>query len=297
MGKPSVSKKISAPVNNVVSSPAPQQATPQPQAQPVPQPQQAQQPPKQPDNQVPPQPTTPQISVNDLTTLQQFANLDDRAMARAILNSNNVDLPFYLKDEPSATQNLVYSLGMNEAPMVLSNYDWNNYLAANGIQKSQIMFRSMSAGGYVPDGMRDTINLTPDQMAQILMYAPHSYVGGKYGGMAFGAGTYFDMDATGNTGYGGKTIKAILSPQASVITKSDLMNRESLFASKMPLTYREINNSASRFYSSQSFSGSRGERISLLSLGMGYNVIASRIGGGYHNVITRNAMIMNKNIF
>ena len=181
MGKPLVSKKISAPVNNVVNSPAPQSvSTPQPQAQSVPQPQQVQQPPQQQQNQVPPQPTTPQISIANPTALEQFASLDDRAMARMILASNNADLPIILNDLPSATQNLVYTMGMNEKPMaVLSNWDFNNYLTANAIPKAQVMFRSSDGATIYDPVNKFNFTLTPDQVLQNIQYGDLTYIGGK----------------------------------------------------------------------------------------------------------------------
>lgn len=298
MGKPSVSKKISAPVNNVVSSPVPQPVVtsqPKVQPQPVQQPQQPQQPQQQ-QNQVPPQPTTPQISVNDLTALQQFANLDDRAMARAVLNSNNVDLPIILNDLPSATQNLVYSMGMNEKPMaVLSNWDFNNYLTANAIPKAQVMFRSSDGATIYDPVNKFNFTLTPDQVLQNIQYGDLTYIGGKKGGMLYGAGTYFDMDATGRSIYGSRTIKAVLSPKASSVLRSDVKGGtlERTFASKYPLTYAEMQRSASRFNAQ----GSSKEMISLVALGTGHNVVRESNVGGYVNVILRDALILNKNIF
>lgn len=289
MGKPGNSKRIGGATNNISISASsttasqPQQPNPQPQMQP----QQPQQQPPQPA-----QPKTPQITTVDLNKLQQFAALDDRAMARAILDAQSAQLPIFLLDRPSATQNLVFAQDFNEMPLVLSNYDFNNYLLQHGIPKSQVMFRSSDGGSFFVNGQNVQFTLTPGETLDMLRYNPYSYVGGKHGGMVYGAGSYFSMASTGSTGYGSVTTKAVLSPSASIISKSQLTNRQTAFDSKMPLTAREIRNAVNR-------PGVKtGETYSLYALAQGFNVITdSTSNPDYHNVILRSAMVMNKNNF
>ena len=295
MGKPGNSKRIGGATNNISASApsAPQQPQPNPQPQPQPQMQPQAQPMPQQPLQQPQQPQIHQISTTDLNKLQQFAALDDRAMARAIYESENAQLPIFLMDRPSATQNLVFSQDFNEMPLVLSNYDFNQYLIDHGIPKSQVMFRSTNNASFFVSGQNVQFNLTPEQTLDMLRYSPYSYVGGKHGGMAYGAGNYFSMAAHGNTGYGGATTKVVLSPTASIISDNRLYSGMSLFDAKMPLTASEIKRAANRPGMKTS-----GETMSLYALAQGFNVITdSTTNPDYHNIILRSAMVMNKNNF
>lgn len=291
MGKPGNSKRIGGATNNISASASAPQPQPTPMPQPTPQPQQPQQQPNQ--NQQPQQPQIHQVSVNDLTSLQQFANLDDRAMAKAIYDSGNTMLPVFLRDQPSATQNLVFAQGWNEAPLVLNNPAWNAYLAQNNIPKSQVMFRSSNPASYFDIPLQMQIDLTDAETADLLRYGQYSYIGGKYGGQALGAGSYFSMRATGRSIYGSATMKAVLSPNANIIDENALRTQTNMFNSKMPLTSSEIRRAANRFYSPKSWTGSSGEQSSLYALALGYNVVRAS-DHDYHNIILRNAIVMNK---
>lgn len=249
----------------------------------IPQAQQPQQPPQmQPPQQPQLQPDlTPgsdlQTATQATATLAQIASMTDDQLAQAYRDSRNVDMPNFLNDTPDQTQKFVYQVGLNGAPTVMDQQQFNQFMQQNNISRSEIMARSVNKNGPY----------TAQHIADMFKYSELTYIGGKQGGQVSGAGTYFDMNGGGNTGYGnGTTIQAVLNPAtARVISYNALQTRAQAFARSHP-----------KFAAAAgSFSYGRGGNASIYALAMGYNVIAGGpVSSTYRNVIDRSAVVVLK---
>lgn len=229
---------------------------------------------QQPQQQAPLQPgSLLQTQAQAAATLAQISQMSDDQIAQAVRDSRTVDMPNFLNDAPDPTQKFVYQVGLNGAPTVMDQAQLDQFMKQNGISKSQMMSRSVSANGPY----------TAKQILDTFKYSELNYVGGKHGGMVHGAGTYFDMNGGGNTGYGGTTMTAILNPHtARIIDHSTLNGLASKFARQHP-KFAQAVGGAPR--------SGQGGNLSIYALAMGYNVIRS---GSYHNVIDRSAVIVLK---
>lgn len=244
-------------------------STPQPQQQPQ-QPQQVAAQPPTPDN----TPVTP----NGVTKLSQMS---DAELAQLVRDAKKVVLPNQLADVSDITQKVVYQAGLNEKPMVLDRQEFDQFIRDNNIPQAEVLSRSIGGGNYT-NQMQTSIRLTPSQISDMLKYSRFNYIGGKVGGMAYGAGTYFA--ATGSigsgTGYGGYTMNAVLNPNtAKIVSKSQLRTLAARFAQSHPQFAKAVG----------SFSYGSGGNASVYALAMGYNVIADNsthnTGGDYVNVL------------
>lgn len=210
--------------------------------------------------------------------VSDLAKMSDDQLAALVAASRSVDMPNHLADVHDATQNFVYAAGLNAKPTVLNTADFNQFMADNNIPRSQILSRSVGKADYVVNGTR--IQLSPNQVTQMTKDSDLNYIGGKYGGKLHGAGTYFDMNGGGNTGYaGGATMIGVLNPKtAHVISESSLNNRIQSWSRSHPKAARAIgpytNNTKS-----------------IYAAAMGYNVIQY---SSYHNVIDRVALVMRQ---
>lgn len=240
----------------------------------VPQPQSVFQQPQQPD-------LTPSSDLQTATqataTLAQIASMSDDQLAQAVISSRSVDMPNFLNDVPDQTQKFVYQVGLNGAPTIMDQQQFDQFLQQNGIPRSQIMSRSVNGNGPY----------TAKQIADTFKYSELNYIGGKHGGQASGAGTYFDMNGGRNTGYGsGATMMAVYNPQtARVIDYNTLRNQAANFARSHP----KFANAVGSFRA-----GSNGN-ASIYALAMGYNAISGGpVSHSYQNVIDRSAVIVVK---
>lgn len=224
-------------------------------------------------NQAPSPQNTPVVP-NASTVLSQMT---DDQLATLYQQSKTVDMPNHLNDVADATQKFVYMAGVNAKPQVLDKASFDQYLKDNNIPRNQVMSRSTGGANYTVNGT--TIRLSPSQVTDLTKYGELNYVGGKHGGQVYGAGTYFDMNGGGNTGYAsGATMIGVLSPSAKVISKNQLKNQTAQWARSHPNFARAVG----------SFNNSN---ASIYALAQGYNVIKSDYGG-YHNVIDRSALVM-----
>lgn len=212
-----------------------------------------------------------------------LAKMSDDQLAQLAQNAKSVQMPNHLNDVDDLNQKFVFQAGLNAKPTVLNQSDFDTYMQQNGISKGEIMSRSVGGANYSVNGTR--ISLSSDQVSQMTMYSDLNYVGGKHGGMAYGAGTYFDMNGGGATGYGsGKvtTMTAVLNPKtANVISRSGLKRKARNFERTHPKFKSQVGSY------SESFSSNN---MAVYALAMGYNVIGSK--GGYNNVIDRSALVM-----
>ena len=132
-----------------------------------------------------------------------------------------------------------------------------------------------------------------------MRYSRLNYIGGKHGGQAYGAGTYFAMTGGSNTGYGGAPAQAVLNPKtAKIIGDTELYMAAKSFARSHPKFAQAMGgtprNPVNIDQSNQS----------VWALAMGYNVITDhskdssgkylRGRGDYYNVIDRSALVYKK---
>lgn len=233
-------------------------------------------------------------SNNTLVTPNALANLtamDDDQMAAVVNAAKGVQMPNFLNDlhgRQDRTQEFVFQIGLNELPQVLDSTQFAQFMADNGLVQRHIMSRSVNGTSYVNnDGTQ--VKLSGDQINEIIRSSRLNYIGGKRGGQAYGAGTYFEVNGGGNTGYGGVTMNAVLNPAtARLVNDSDLSRRAAAWAVSHPKTAAAIG----RF---------NGTTQSIYALCMGYNVIVSgnadprKVGrGDYVNVIDRSALVIRK---
>ena len=250
---------------------APRLNMPQPQAKPP-------QPP------IPPQPQpdlTPSSDLQTATqasaTLAQIASMTDDQLAQAVIDSRSVDMPNFLNDVPDQTQKFVYQVGLNGAPTVMDQQAFNQFMSDNNIPRSQIMSRSVNGNGPY----------SANNIADMFKYSEMNYIGGKVGGQMSGAGTYFDMNGGGSTGYGrGATINAVLNPAtARVIDYHALQRQASSFARSHPKFAAAVG----------TFRNGGNSNASIYALAMGYNVISGGpVSSTYRNIIDRSAVVVLK---
>lgn len=233
--------------------------------------------------QQPPNDTNTPVQPNALTAL---SSMSDAQLAQLFTSSQQVSMPNHLSDVDDITQKFVYAAGLNEKPQVLDAAEFSKFMSDNNIPQSQIISRSINGGTLQSSAGRIT-QLSAQQVADMAMYSKLNYVGGKHGGQAYGAGTYFDMNGGGNTGYGGKTLTAVLNPKtARVISLSDLRSKAAAFDRANPAFRRATGGFSMGFHNNN---------MSVYALAMGYNVIRSgSAGSGYHNVIDRSALVYKK---
>ena len=226
-------------------------------------------------NQAPTASNTPvnPAGVNALT------QMTDDQLATLFKNSKTVDMPNHLSDVNDATQKFVYAAGLNAKPQVLDTASFNQYLKDNNIPQSQVLARSVGGANYVVNGTQ--IKLSPSQVTSMIKDGELNYIGGKYGGMVHGAGTYFDMNGGRPTGYGSRnssTCLGVLSKNAKVIDHFTLDSQVKRFQQSHPNFSKAVGSYSNR-------------TMSIYALAMGYNVISS---GSYHNVLDRSALVMRQ---
>ena len=243
----------------------PQPQTPQPQA---PQPQ----PPQQ-----PPAPATPPLG----QPLINLTNMTDDELATLATQSKTMRMPSMLADVNDITQRFVYAAGLNEKPIVLDANEFQQFMNDNNIPNKQILSRSVNNATYTNQTGTNIVYSAQNIIDQ-LKYGKLNYIGGKVGGQAVGAGTYFDMNGGGSTGYGSNTVNAVLNPAtARVISVSQLMNQVPRFANSHPKFVKAVGSFNTKYHNNN---------MSVYALAMGYNVITD--GYGYHNIIDRSALVI-----
>ena len=223
-------------------------------------------------------------------TSDMFNKMSDDELANALKISRNVQMPNHIADVSDDTQNFAYANKLNAKPTVLSDSDFDNFLKQNGISDSQILIREVNGATFNSGGIR--YNLTANDITDMFKTSDINYIGGKRGGQAYGAGTYFGMEGrNGSTGYAsGATMMAVLNPKtARVISRNKISSEWNKFIANKPKLAKEYNSR-----------GSVGG-MSVQALLMGYNVITSAYNnssnsrGDYYNVIDRSAVVVRAN--
>ena len=257
----------------------------------------ARQMPPQPNPPQPPQPApqpvadqTPDANNTPVkpSALDQITKMTDDQLAQLVRQSRSVDMPNHLNDVNDQTQKFVYAAGLNEKPQVLDDASFSAFLKANGMSQRDVIARSIGGGNYTVGNTR--YNLTPRQVADMMMTSRLNYVGGKHGGQLYGAGTYFARTGGAATGYGGQnalTAQAVLNPKTTkAISLSSLQRQVSAFQRSHPKFAAAVG----------SFRTGGNGNASIYALAMGYNVITDGNNGqgGYVNVIDRSALVYRK---
>ena len=249
-----------------------QSTLPQSAAAAVPQPQQA----PQPQN-VAPTPTG--------SSFDALRKMDDDQLADIAIKSKTVDMPNMLADVDDVTQKFVYQANLNDKPQVLDQADFNKFMSDNNLGKSDLLSRSINDISYT-NKSGTHVPMKAQDVADMMMYSKYNYIGGKVNGQALGAGTYFDHTNGNPTGYGKKTVVAVLNPAtARTIDSYTLRQKASSFAKTQPKFAKAVGS-----YNT-AFSGGK-NNMAIYALAMGYNVIMD--SGGYTNVIDRSALVYRK---
>lgn len=258
--------------NSRIAKQAPQPPLQMPPIQPQP-PMQAKQ-----INQQPPTDQNVPVMPAAVTNLSQMT---DAQLAQLATAAKTVSMPNFLSDVDDQTQRFVFAAGINDRPQVLDDAAFAQFMADNNIPRSQLLSRSVNPITYTNnDGSR--VTLSADDVIDMMKYSRLNYIGGKVGGQAYGAGTYFDMTGGQRTGYGGTTATAVLNPAtARVITDRQLQVKAAQFARTHPQFARAAGPYNTSFHNNN---------MSIYALAMGYNVIRDS-GSGYHNVIDRSALV------
>ena len=232
-------------------------------------------------------------SVYGNNTVSMFNGMSDDQMAKAVKNSINVDMPNHIADVSDITQNFTYANGLNAKPTVLSDSDFDNYVKQNKIGANEYLLREVDPVRFSSNGVRFTYSA--DDVTDMFKTSDINYIGGKYGGQAYGAGTYFAQgDFNHITGYGSgadgvghKTMVAVFDKsKAKAIYSGDIRSEWSKFSATHSKTASAVNNLS-------------GRTDSIKALLMGYNVITSQSNGSlkgsydeYYNIIDRSALVV-----
>ncbi|MCC8043904.1 MAG: hypothetical protein LIP12_00190 [Clostridiales bacterium] len=224
------------------------------------------------------------VQINATTRL---SNMTDFELTDLVRDSQIADMPNMLSDIDDDTQKFVYTAGVNEKATVLDDAQFDQFMRDNNISQSQVLSRSVKDIQYKnKDGT--VIKMSADRVSRMIKDSRFNYIGGKKGGQLYGAGTYFDMNGGGNTGYGSQTINAVLNPKtAKVITDRQLRSAAQSFAQSHPNFNRVVGGYRSDYKGGKN-------NMSIWALAMGYNVIKDS-SSGYHNVIDRSALVIRRN--
>lgn len=227
------------------------------------------------------QPPTDQNTPVQPAAVTNLSQMTDAQLAQLVQQSRSVDMPNALNDVVDQTQRFVFAAGINELPTVLDDQAFAQYMSDNNIPRSQILTRSVNPISYKNnDGT--TVKMSANDVIDMMKYSKLNYIGGKVGGQAYGAGTYFDQTGGRSTGYGNTTATAVLNPAtARVIDDRTLATKARAFSQSHPQFTRAAGAYSTSF---------RNNNMSIYALAMGYNVIKDHYGG-YHNVIDRSALV------
>ena len=256
----------------------------------------------QPQNAVPPIPPTPVPTPQQTGPIQnqvpddnntpvtpdpmgQLQGMSDAQLAQLYTQSQNSKMPNHLNDVDDKTQKFIFTVGMNDKPLVLDQAAFRQFMQDNNIPQAQVLSRSIN-GGQLKTSAGGKSNLTPQDIADMLKYSRLNYIGGKIGGQAYGAGTYLDMNGGRNTGYeNGATLTGVLNPNtAKVVTDSMLAQLARAFDRTHPQFARATGGYSTSFHNNN---------MSIYATVLGYNVIKDSTGS-YHNVIDRKALVLLK---
>lgn len=220
-------------------------------------------------------PNTPPMGVS----LSDVQKMDDKGMHDFLIDAWSVDMPQFL-NLTSHTQHMIYGLGMNDKPQVVSDSQLDSLVK----QGATPLYRTVN-DSPMPGG----ITMTSDDICDMMTDGDISYIGDG----AHGDGLYFSDSKSGSKLYGKpgkhpKTLRAVLNPATTRSIDEDTLRRQyDSFVKTHPRTRRALGFAAKH--------SDWGNSFSQFALMQGYNVITSRqYGETYYTVIDRGALIMSK---
>ena len=227
----------------------------------------------------PPDDNTPSKS----DVLDVLQGMSDDQLVNLWQRSKSISMPNMLNDVQDDTQSFVFAAGLNERPTVLEDADYTKFLKDNGISDDMQLSRTVGSVSY-RNASNTQVNLSAQQITDMMKYSRLNYIGGKRGGQLYGAGTYFAQNGGANTGYGSsgdsQTSKAVLNPKtAKVVDYNILISKARVWEKAHP-----------KFSAAAGSFGYNGNE-SIYALAMGYNVIKAY---SYYNVIDRSALVYRK---
>lgn len=203
----------------------------------------------------------------------EFLNMTNQEKADYLKNVFNMDfnsLPSELQaggEVEAETQKLVYALGLNDKPTVMSKSEFDNYLKENNMSDKDIITRSVNNDKVLESWMDSDLN----------------YVGGRGGKSFYGSGTYFAHTYGNKTQYGKYSMNAVIKKDAKIVSTDVLTNI-------MKSTPQEIKDVIGKMPF-----GKFGKK-SIYALMAGYQGILDP-QTKYVTIIDRSAVVVNKDIF
>ena len=210
-------------------------------------------------------------------TYSNYLNMSDDDKATFITNAMGKkgsisQLPTELqKGGESRAQKFAYALDLNSKPILLNSADFQQYMKDNNIPMSEMLTQSRGN----PNSLTSYMN------------SQYNYLGGRIGGDAHGEGQYFAKTNGTNTGYGGKSMNAVLNPKtAKVVNESQL---QTIYNNMSPALKKAVSNKYGEF------------NPYMVAASAGYNVI--KVDKGYHGklgytvVLDRAATVVENRIF
>ena len=205
-----------------------------------------------------------------------FMQMTDDQKADVIDSMIKQGVPSHLADNDF--QKMIYNIGLNDKPQLVDDATLNSM---NGTE----LWRTVN---NVYDRKND-ISYTADQIARQVQAGRVTRVSDT-GGSVYGRGIYF-ADSKSESSYYGNTrgnvqktaqIRCKLNSNAKVISYNSAVNGVSSEISKGTKLGKVLKKC------------DRQSQSSIYALAKGYNVITS--GGGYYNVLNRNAVTMSNGI-
>lgn len=211
-------------------------------------------------------------------TLSDLQAMDDQGMHDFLVGVEKTDTPDFLNT--NHLQKMVYALGMNDKPEIISQQEWDDQTVNAPFGGSAtVLYRTVN-----DTQLPGNVTMTAKQMQDMLVGGDLSYMGNGI----HGDGLYFSDSEQGSKGYGrggGRscTIACILSSKARPITEQNLKRAYDTFVKTHPQTRKALG--FARTHSSH-------DSLSQFALTQGYNVIISKQydGQNYYTVLDRGAL-------
>lgn len=213
-------------------------------------------------------------------TMDDLRNMSDQELHDIILASTKQDVPNYLMENNQ--QKFVVAFNGNDKPQVVDDKTFDQM--AKG---QMVIYNAQSAtklnGGYANGG----VDLSDQEIQNYLAYGDYTL---QQNGV-YGNGIYFSNSRSGSAVYGTLQRRAILSPNAKVITMQQLQNKYNAWIKSHPQTRKAFG------YVKKTNKGYGDNTYSQFALMQGYNVISAGNPSGsnnYFSVLDRSALIYSK---
>ena len=222
------------------------------------------------------QPIADSIGTPSGLTLADVQQMDDDGMHDFLIGVDKTDMPAFLSD--LHLQKMVYALGMNDMPEIVSDSQMQTLIANGAIP----LYRTVN------DTTVTGIPFTAKDICDMLIEGDTTYMGKGI----HGDGLYFSDSLSGSKAYGNntsKTMTAVFNNKARPILERTLKRQYDTFIKTHPRTRKALGFARSK---------SSHDSLSQFALLQGYNVILSGQGGGetYYTVLDRSILTMTKTL-